>query len=145
MTNNSNYRQMANQSFPDSDAPRPLFRPGPRTAAFFLCVAIASVGFGLYMRYAVIEQTAVGLACQNGLDSTLCRFRDIVLALFNRSVFGIGAMIVAALNLLRPSPVLVAGGLAFAGAGLVLYNTGLSGLAVALLVFSLARRAPEPA
>ena len=50
----------------------------------------------------------------------------------------------ALLNLLRPSAVLCAVALVAAGHGLVIYNTTLSALAVALLVLSLARPAPEP-
>jgi len=48
------------------------------------------------------------------------------------------------LNLLRPSVVLVSIALAAAGFGLVLHNADLSGLAVALLVVSMARPAPAP-
>jgi hypothetical protein len=48
----------------------------------------------------------------------------------------------AVLNLVRPSIVLVAIGIAAAGFGLVLHNAALSGLAAALLILSLARPAP---
>ena len=48
------------------------------------------------------------------------------------------------MNLLRPSLVLTAIALAAAGLGVVLYNVGLAGIAVALLILSLARRAPAP-
>ena len=56
----------------------------------------------------------------------------------------LGAAVVAALNLIRPSPVLLVPALALACFGVVLYNANLAALAVALLVLSLARRAPEP-
>ena len=59
-------------------------------------------------------------------------------------VFGFVALGAALLNLLRPSLVLCALALIAAGFGLVLYNAALSALAVALLILSLARPAPEP-
>jgi hypothetical protein len=43
--------------------------------------------------------------------------------------------------LLRPSVVFLALGLAFGGFGIVLYNVGLSSLAFALMILSLARPA----
>ena len=47
-------------------------------------------------------------------------------------------------DLLRPSIVLLTAGIVAAGLGIVLYNAGLSALAVGLLVLSLARPAPAP-
>ncbi len=64
--------------------------------------------------------------------------------LFQYSVFGTAALVIAALNLLRPSLVLFAAALALACLGVVLYNIVLSSLAIGLLVLSFARRAPEP-
>ncbi len=49
---------------------------------------------------------------------------------------------VALLNLWRPSILLVAIALAASAFGLVLHNADLAGLAVALLILSLARPAP---
>jgi hypothetical protein len=65
--------------------------------------------------------------------------------LFGYSVFGAAALIVAVLNLIRPSLVLFAVALAATCMGVVLYNVGLAGLAAGLLILSLARRAPETA
>ena len=48
----------------------------------------------------------------------------------------------AALNLFRPSIVLVALALAAAAFGIVLHNVDLAGLALGLLILSLARPAP---
>jgi hypothetical protein len=96
------------------------------------------------MRYLAVEQSTVGLACQAGLNTWLCVTRQVTIALFTYSVFGWCALIIAALNLLRPSLLLFGAALAAACCGVVLYNTGLSSLAAGLLVVSLARRAPEP-
>lgn len=121
-----------------------LFRPGRNALIWLAAVGCAALGAGFYVRYGLIEQTGVGLACQSGLRSLSCSLRGNAIALFTHSVFGFGAIAVAALNLLRPSIVLFTLALAFAGLGVVLYNVNTAAVAVALLVLSLARRAPEP-
>jgi hypothetical protein len=121
-----------------------LFLPSARATNYLLIVGFCSIGYALYMRYLAVEQSNVGLACQAGLNTWLCFTRQITIALFTYSVFGWFALIVAALNFLRPSLVLFAVALAAASCGIVLYNIGLSSLAIGLLVISLARRAPEP-
>ena len=121
-----------------------LFLPDARATNWLLGVGFCSIGYALYMRYLAVEQSPVGLACQAGLNTWLCVTRQITIVLFTYSVFGWFALIVAALNLLRPSLILFAVALAAACSGVVLYNVGLSSLAAGLLVVSLARRAPEP-
>jgi len=121
-----------------------LFLPSARATNWLLIVGLCSIGYALYMRYLAVEQSTVGLACQAGLNTWLCFTRQITIALFTYSAFGWGALIVAAVNLLRPSLFLFAIGLAAACFGVVLYNVGLSSLAAGLLVLSFARRAPEP-
>jgi hypothetical protein len=121
-----------------------LFLPSARATNWLLIVGFCSIGYALYMRYLAVEQSAVGLACQGGLNTWLCVTRQVTIALFTYSVFGWFALVVATLNLLRPTLVLFAVALAAACCGVVLYNVGLSALAAGLLVLSLARRAPEP-
>jgi hypothetical protein len=121
-----------------------IFLPSARATNWLLIVGFASFGYALYLRYLAIEQPTVGIACSAGLDTWLCVSRRIAIVLFTNSVFGVAALIVAALNLLRPSLVLFAVALAADCFGVVLYNVGLSSLAAGLLVLSLARRAPEP-
>ena len=106
-----------------------LFLPSARATNVLLIVGFVSLGCALYLRYLAIEQSSVGLACSAGLDSWLCFTRAIAIALFTHSVFGIAALLVAALNLLRPSLVLFAVALAAACFGIVLYNIALSALA----------------
>ena len=120
-----------------------LFLPGARATNVLLIVGFVSIGYALYLRYTALEQSTVGLACDAGLNTWLCASRRIVTVLFQYSVFGIGALAVAALNLLRPSLVLFAVALSLACLGIVLYNINLSALAAGLLILSLARRAPE--
>ncbi len=121
-----------------------LFLPDARATNWLLIVGFCSIGYALYMRYLAVEQPTVGLACQAGLNAWLCVTRQVTIALFTYSVFGWCALIIATLNLLRPSLALFGAALAAACCGVVLYNTGLSALAAGLLIVSLARRAPEP-
>lgn len=121
-----------------------LFLPSARAINVLLIVGFCSLGYALYIRYLALEQTTVGLACGAGLDTWLCTSRHIVTVLFQYSAFGTAALVVAALNLLRPSLALFASALAIACLGVVLYNIVLSSLAIGLLVLSLARRVPEP-
>ena len=122
-----------------------LFLPSARATNVLLIVGFCALGYAFYMRYLVIEQSNVSLACQTGLQSWLCTSRAIVTALFRHSIFGWTALAVATLNLLRPSVVLFAVALAATCLGVVLYNVGLAALAAGLLVLSLARRAPAAA
>src|SRR4051812_49681408 len=121
-----------------------LFLPTARQLNLLLIVCFLSVGYALYLRYLVIEQSTVGLACEAGLRTWLCFTRKTVIALFNYSVFGIGALAAALINLVRPSIMLLALGLAAGGVGIVLYNLGLSAFGLPLLIFSLGRPPPPP-
>jgi hypothetical protein len=121
-----------------------LFLPSARATNYLLTVGFCSLGYALYIRYLAIEQANVGLACAAGLDTWLCFSRRIAIALFEHTVFGWAALVIAALNLLRPTLLVFAVALSIACFGVVLYNSGLSALALGLLVLSFARRAPEP-
>lgn len=120
----------------------PLFLPTARQTNFLLIVGFLALGQALYIRYLAIEHAPVSLACQGGLNTWLCATFRAVIVLYNHSVFGWVAVGAAALNLIRPSIVLVAVALAAAAFGLVLHNANLAGLSVALLLLSLARPAP---
>ena len=125
---------------------RPLYRPTLRQAIGLAAIALGALSYGLSMRYWVIENSALGAACQTGTASGttwLCASRRMAIGLFQPQVFGIAALGAALLNLLRPSFVPIAIALLAAGAGIVLYNAALSSFAVALLILSLARPAPE--
>jgi hypothetical protein len=122
-----------------------LFLPSARATNWLLIIGLGALGYALYMRYVAIENTQVGLACAAGLDTWLCSSRRVVVALYQNSVFGAGALIVAAVNFLRPALLVFAVALALTCLGVVLYNVGLASVAAALLVLSLARRAPATA
>ena len=85
-----------------------LFLPSARATNWLLIVGFCSLGYALYIRYLAIEQSTVGLACSAGLDTWLCFSRKIAIMLFTYSVFGWSALVIAALNLLRPSLLLFA-------------------------------------
>jgi hypothetical protein len=122
---------------------RPLFRPTGRQAACLAALALLALGYGFFMRYQVIEQSAVGIACEASGVSWMCASRRVAIALFTQQAFGIIALGAAVLNFVRPALVLWALAVLAGGAGIVLYNTTLSALAVALLIVSLARPVPE--
>ena len=117
----------------------------PYQVQWLLIVGFVTVGYALYLRYLAIEFSAVALACDGGLQTLLCKTRILVTSLFRNSVFGIVALVIATLHLIRPSIVLLTGGLIAAGFGIVLYNLGLSGLAIGLLILGFARPAPATA
>ena len=121
------------------------FRLTPYQVQFLLVVGFVTVGCALYLRYLAIEFSTVALACDAGLQSLLCKSRTLATSLFKNSVFGIVALIIATLHVMRPSIVLLTGGLVAAGLGIVLYNVVLSGLAVGLLILGFARPAPATA
>jgi hypothetical protein len=121
------------------------FRLTPYQVQFLLVVGFITVGYALYLRYLAVEFSTVALACDAGLQSMLCKSRALATYLFKNSVFGITALIIAVLHVMRPSIVLLTLGLIAAGSGIVLYNIALSGIAIGLLILGFARPAPATA
>ena len=121
------------------------FRLTPYQVQFLLIVGFVTVGYALYLRYLAIEFSQVALACDGGLRTTICMARSVSTSLFKNSVFGTVALVIATLNLMRPSIVLLTGGVIAAGLGIVLYNIILSGIAIGLLILGFARPAPATA
>ena len=121
--------------------PRRPYQPTARQVNVLLAAGFVSLGYALYLRYLAVEYTPVGLACQAGLQTWLCTARRIATVLFSHSVFGWAAVAIAALHFVRPSIVLFTAAVAAAAFGIVLYNVGLSSLAVSLLILALARPA----
>ena len=124
-----------------------LSRSSGATAIAWPALSLAALGLlvlgaALYLRYEIIENTPLGLACEAGRQSLVCTVRDAVIFMFNQNAFGWIAMIVAVIQFWRPNFVVFGVGLGASLAGLVLYNTNASALALALLVLSLARLSP---
>jgi hypothetical protein len=121
------------------------FRLTPYQVQFLLVVGFVTVGYALYLRYLAVEFSPVALACDAGLPTVLCKTRILAAALFRNSVFGVVALVIATLHVIRPSIVLLTLGLIAAGFGIVLYNIALSGIAIGLLILGFARPAPATA
>jgi hypothetical protein len=118
------------------------FRLSALQVQWLLVVGFLTVGYAIYLRYLAIENSQVALACDAGLHTWLCKMRLTATWLFRHSVFGGAAIVIAVLNLMRPSIVTLTAGLVAAAAGIVLYNVVLSGIAVGLLILGFARPAP---
>ena len=121
------------------------FRLTPYQVQFLLVIGFVTVGYALYLRYLAVEFSPVALACDAGLPTVLCKTRILATALFRNSVFGVVALVIATLHVIRPSIVLLTLGLIAAGFGIVLYNIALSGIAIGLLILGFARPAPATA
>jgi hypothetical protein len=119
------------------------FIPSQRTMIVLTVLGLAALGAVLFLRYSIIQNTPIGLACEAGEASFTCKLRLIVIIMFTQECFGWTALIAALVQLWRPNAIALGVGLVFALLGLVLYNTRVSALAVTLLVLSLAR--PRPA
>jgi hypothetical protein len=121
------------------------FRLSALQVQWLMVVGFMTVGYAIYLRYLAIENSQVALACDAGLQTWLCKTRLTATWLFRNNVFGGAAMVIAVLHVLRPSIVTLTAGLAMAGAGIVLYNLTLSGLAVGLMILGFSRPAPATA
>jgi hypothetical protein len=142
-------------SAPDAAAPGPaspgpdatrkprLFAPSAAALNWVISIGFVSLGYAMYMRYLVIEQPSVGLACDAGLTTWLCLSRKVAAALFDNYVFGWVSLGAAVLALIRPSVPLFTIGLVATAFGIVLYNASLSGFAAALLIMCFARPVTE--
>jgi hypothetical protein len=126
-------------SAPGAAAPPKLFLPSKRAAAVLAILALGALGAALYLRYTIIQNSAIGVACEAGEQSLTCEVRLAVILMFVQGAFGWVALIASGVQLWRPNVVTFGTGLVFAALGLVLYNTRVSALAIALLVLSLAR------
>ena len=134
----------ASRDSPRAGAPARLFMPSPAALNWVITIGFVSLGYAMYLRYLVIEQSRIGIACDTGLKTWLCLSRTVASALFDNQVFGWTALGAAVLALIRPSVPLFTIGLAASAVGVVLYNAALSGLAAALLIMCLARPAAVP-
>lgn len=139
MHSNDRNKEQSGVATPTAAAP---FLPSPRSALAVAGLTLLALGAALFLRYAIIQNTPIGLACEAGEQSLTCSVRLAVILLFVRSVFGWAALCAGVVQFLRPNVLALSLGLVFAAFGLVLYNTRMSALAVALIVLSFARRVP---
>jgi hypothetical protein len=120
-----------------------LFRLSAAQLNGVITIGFLALGYAIYLRYLVIEQTQIGLACDAGLRTWLCLSRTVVSAFFENEMFGWVSLGAAVLTLIRPNLPLFTIGLAASAFGIVLHNAGLSGIAVALLIMCFARPVPD--
>jgi len=124
----------------DTQAAAPkLFLPSRRAAVVLAVLGLAALSTALFLRYSIIQNAGIGVACEAGAVSLTCKVRLAVILMFVQGAFGWVAMIASGVQLWKPNIVAFGAGLVFALLGLVLYNTRASALAVALHVLSLAR------
>jgi hypothetical protein len=119
----------------------PRFLPSACVGNWLLTIGFVALLYAFYLRYLVIENSTVGLACDAGQDSLVCLARLIATRLFRAQVFGAVAVGAAVVNLVRPALPLFGITLAATAVGLVLYNASLAGLAAGLMILSFARPA----
>lgn len=118
-----------------------LYHPTLRQAVGLAAIAAIALSYGLVMRYAVIQNSVIGIGCETA-PTWLCTGRHATIVLFQQQLFGGVALAAALLHLCRPRMILIAVALIAGGAGIVLYNTPLSSFAIGFLILSLARPAP---
>ena len=121
--------------------PARRFLPSSRQTLWLVGIGLLSLGYALYLRYLVIENVPIGLACDAGAQTLTCLSRRVGLMFDENGVYGWVAAGAAVLTFIRPAVVWFAIALAAAALGVVLHNAGLAGFAAALLILSLARPA----
>nr|WP_250152226.1 hypothetical protein [Ancylobacter radicis] len=112
--------------------------PSSRAANVIIALGAFALGWAIYMRYALVEQSAIGLACR-GMETMTCETREMVITLYGYSVFGIAAISLAVIQFIRPSLLVFTLALMATSIGVVMYNNNLSALAAGLLLISFAR------
>ncbi len=122
---------------PATGAPR--FRPSAGALNWVISIGFLALGYGMYVRYLVVEDHVVGLACDAGLKTWLCLSRTVMSGLFNHYVFGWVSVGAAVLTFIRPSLPLFTIALAASALGIVLYNAALAGFGAAILILCFAR------
>ena len=132
---------MTSEQDTQPSAPK-LFLPSKRASLLLAVLGLAALGTALFLRYGIIQNSVIGVACEAGEVSLTCKIRLAVILMFIQDAFGWMAVIAAGVQLWRPNSVAFGTSLIFALLWLVLYNTRASALAVGLLVVSLARPAP---
>jgi hypothetical protein len=115
------------------------FLPSPHAANGLIVLGFAALFYACYLRYFVIEDANMRLACEGGLSTVTCFVRRAGIELLRNEVLGVASLAAAAWHLARPNIWVFAAALVLAALGLVLYNNGLAGIAVGLLVMSFAR------
>ena len=118
-----------------------LYVPTPRQINLLLLIGFAAFGYALYLRIMVIDAPSLEFVCAEGPPRAVCGLRKVIVELYELQFFGGLALAAAILHFARPRFAAFAVALAACMLGLVLRNTGVSGLAAAILVMAFARPA----
>jgi len=117
--------------------------PMVRPLVVLLATVVPTVTGAFWLRFAILENRAVGLSCREGSEDWLCLVRNATTFSYEYALLGSFAVLIAAVNLARPSYVTFAVATVAATIGAILYNVGGAGIAITLLILSLARRERE--
>lgn len=117
------------------------FVPSPRQSNLLILLACAALGYGFYLRYAVVEAPALIAACGEGLPRAVCSLRRFVLELADLQFFAGTALLAAVFHFVRPMPAALAVALVATAFGLTIGDVGASAFAAAILIMAFARPA----
>jgi hypothetical protein len=117
--------------------------PVVRQLLALLAIVVPTIACAFWLRFAVLEDRAVGLLCRQGSGDWLCVVRNAATFSYEHALLGSFAVLIAAVNLVRPAYVTFAVAAVAATIGAILYNVGGAGIAITLLILSLARRERE--
>ena len=116
-----------------------LYLPTPRETNLLILLGFTAFGYALYLRFLVVDALAIEFACAEGLARMVCGLRRTVIELHDLQFFGGLALVCAVLHFVRPRFATLAVGMVAALFGLILRNTGVSALAMAILIVGFAR------
>jgi hypothetical protein len=108
-----------------------------------LATVVPTATGAFWLRFAILEDRAVGLSCREGSEDWLCLVRNAATFSYEYALLGSFAVLIAAVNLVRPSYVTFAVATGAATIGAILYNVGGAAIAITLIILSLARRERE--
>lgn len=115
------------------------FEPTPRQTNFLILLGCAVLGYGLYLRFLVVDAPVLELICAEGPVRAVCSLRKIVTELQALQFFAGLALVSALVHFVRPGLVPFAIGLVAAILGLTVGHAGASAFAAALLIMGFAR------
>src|SRR5215470_3045831 len=120
-----------------------LSAPMVRRLGGWLAIVVLTGTCAFWLRLAILEDRAVGLLCRQGAGDWLCLVRDAATFSYEHALLGWFAVLIAAVNLVRPANVTFTVAAVAATIAAIVYNVGGAAIAITLLILSLARRERE--
>lgn len=106
----------------------------------WLLLLAAAIGFGLYVRYGLIQSTPIGLMCQSAEPAWYCAPRHLLWQIGDAGGWSWAAMAGGFLALLFGWRAAIVLAIVAGGAGLALYNAGPAAFGLILALMRLVRR-----